>query len=136
MMSSLVPILALAVLATTACRRKDGTSAEDNAQARRLVGAWRGDNGQREYDLNADGTFSMKVSVAVCVDAREQAPSTASGTWSRADQHLVLSATDSSEAIMRGATMTELIVDLDGSTLVLDSSVAGCSGKRVRLARR
>ena len=136
MRSSLVPILALAVLATTACRRKDGTSAPDDAQARRLVGAWSGDDGQREYLLNADGTFSMKVSVAACVDAREQTPSTASGTWSRAGQHLVLSVTNSSDAILRGATMTDVIVDLEGSTLVLDSSVAGCSGKRVRLTRR
>jgi hypothetical protein len=135
-MDRLVAILALAVLMTGACKRSDGARAGDSAQTRRLVGAWRGDDGQREYVLNADGTFSMMVSVAACVDAREQAPTTASGTWSVNAKHLVLSATDSSEAYLRGATMTDLITALDGSTLVLDSSVAGCSGKTIRLSRR
>ena len=52
------------------------------------------------------------------------------------DRHRDLVSGRRLQAAPDDCAMTDLIVDLDGSTLVLDSSIAGCSGKRVRLARR
>jgi hypothetical protein len=135
--SSIVLILGLACLPTSACRRDSHPSQDGTSPiARQLIGTWMEDDGQaRVYVLANDGTFSMKMTPGRCADAGASETITTSGSWSVQGRNLVLAAKASSDPILQGSVMTDVILELNGATLLVNSSVTTCSGQKLRLAR-
>jgi len=134
----LLGALALALSTAIACDRR-GSATEEAAAGttQRLVGVWRESGGQsREYAFDAGGAFTMKMNPAGCSDAAGGAMTTASGTWSVREKILVLDVKTTSDPILSGSTMRDTIRDIDGATLVLESSLAACAGQRVRLSKQ
>ena len=110
---------------------KSSATSEDPSGS--IAGSWKL-GGEREYVFGADGTFSMIIDTGRCSDAGAT-KQTASGNW-KIDGHLVvLDVAEASEAILRGATLRESILERSESRMVVESSVAGCSGQRVELHR-
>jgi hypothetical protein len=134
-MRTIATLLLLAIVLTGGACPRDRPPAQEDQRAHQLVGTWQED-GLREYVLAGDGTFSMKLTTpARCRDASTDDTTTSSGRWSVRGGSLVLEVATSTEKFMQGATMTDEIVQFDGATLVLNTSVINCSGARIHLSR-
>ena len=135
--------LVVFVLAAIACKSSDepqGAPAKDPREAL-LVGTWVPESGtSREYNLNANGSFSMHIDPSKCGDGSTSGTKTTmSGKWKLDGEILHLDVEQSSSEVFRGSTMRDSIVSVDKGKLVLGSSVVVCGdgvGEQIQLRQR
>jgi len=133
-------LYATVVLLLVACDPEQKSSDEAAAslavdpRTNLLVGTWRlGD--EREYTFAADGKFSMADDTSKC-GGEAPTKSTVEGTWQLEGDLLVLEVTKASDEMFRNSIMRDSIIKLESSTLVLKTSVIGCSGQEIELRKK
>lgn len=113
----------------------------DEAEGARgpLVGTWASRDGDRVYELSADGTFTLQLAEAgPCPDGTGEGHPRIEigGTWEKRDQLLVLDVDRSSDPMFEGSSMQERIASIGDAQLVLESSVSRCgAAERVTLSK-
>jgi hypothetical protein len=132
-------VLAASLPFALGCEKGDAPIDESADTRQRLLGTWRETGGQaREYVFREGGDFSLHM--AACPDAEGGHVIAASGRWSVATtgpdrkRYLVLEVTSTSEPILSGSKMTDVIQRFDGTALDLVTSFAPCGVQDVRLS--